>query len=99
MPSLRFLQEWVDLRSAALDAGASRGDNSSVAQILIIEDDIKTATAICEGLRMDGHEAVAAPTGQEGARLCQSRPFDVIVLDWILPERSGIDQAVTALIP
>lgn len=40
---------------------------------------------------MDGHETVAAPTGQEGARLCQSRPFDAIVLDWMLPERSGID--------
>ena len=77
--------------SWALDGGAPRGDNSRVAQILIIEDDIKTATAICEGLRLDGHEAVAAPTGQEGARLCQSRPFDAIVLDWMLPERSGID--------
>jgi two-component system copper resistance phosphate regulon response regulator CusR len=68
-----------------------RGDNPAVAQILIIEDDVKTATAIREGLRLDGHDAVAAHTGEEGAALCRSRAFDAIVLDWMLPERSGID--------
>jgi DNA-binding response OmpR family regulator len=62
-----------------------------VAQILIIEDDPKTATALCEGLRLDGHDAVAAITGEQGNTLCRSRPFDAIVLDWMLPGRSGID--------
>lgn len=78
-------------RRGTLDGDALHGDNSNVAQILIIEDDLKTATAICEGLRMDGHEAIAAPTAEEGARLCRSRPFDAIVLDWMLPEHSGVD--------
>jgi two-component system, OmpR family, copper resistance phosphate regulon response regulator CusR len=62
-----------------------------VAQILIIEDDPKTAAALREGLRMDGHEAEATTTAEEGRILCRSRPFDAIVLDWMLPERSGID--------
>ncbi len=62
-----------------------------MAQILIIEDDPKTATAIREGLCLDGHDAVATNTGEEGATLCRSRPFDAIVLDWMLPARSGID--------
>jgi two-component system copper resistance phosphate regulon response regulator CusR len=70
---------------------ARRSDNPGVAQILIVEDDVKTATAIREGLRLDGHDAVAAPTGEEGATLCRSRQFDAIVLDWMLPARSGID--------
>src|SRR5215207_3284611 len=67
------------------------GDNPAVAQILIIEDDAKTAAAIREGLRMDGHDAVATMTGEEGAALCRSQPFDAIVLDWMLPGRSGVD--------
>ena len=62
-----------------------------MARILIIEDDAKTATAIREGLRMDGHEVVMAMTAEEGATLCRSRTFDAIVLDWMLPQRSGID--------
>jgi two-component system, OmpR family, copper resistance phosphate regulon response regulator CusR len=75
----------------SLDDSALRDDNFRVAHILIIEDDAKTATAIREGLRMDGHEVVMAMTAEEGARLCRSRPFDAIVLDWMLPQRSGID--------
>jgi two-component system copper resistance phosphate regulon response regulator CusR len=67
------------------------GDNPAVAKILIIEDDAKTAAAIREGLRMDGHDAVATMTGEEGAALCRSQPFDAIVLDWMLPGRSGVD--------
>lgn len=77
--------------SRHLDSTAFSGDNSLVAQILIIEDDAKTAAAIREGLRMDGHEVAATLTGEEGAALCRSTPFDAIVLDWMLPERSGID--------
>jgi two-component system copper resistance phosphate regulon response regulator CusR len=67
------------------------GDNPAVAKILIIEDDAKTAAAIREGLRMDGHDAVATMTGEEGAALCRSQPFYAIVLDWMLPGRSGVD--------
>jgi two-component system, OmpR family, copper resistance phosphate regulon response regulator CusR len=62
-----------------------------VASILIIEDDMKTATAVRDGLRMDGHEAVAVSTGEEGTALCRTQPFDALVLDWMLPGRSGID--------
>jgi two-component system, OmpR family, copper resistance phosphate regulon response regulator CusR len=77
--------------AAVLHGSGLHGDNLNVAQILIIEDNLKTATAIREGLRMDGHDAVVAMTAEEGATLCRTRPFDAIVLDWMLPGRSGID--------
>lgn len=62
-----------------------------MAQILIIEDDAKTARAIRDGLELDGHSAVAALTGEEGATAMRSKAFDAVVLDWMLPRRSGID--------
>jgi two-component system, OmpR family, copper resistance phosphate regulon response regulator CusR len=62
-----------------------------MAQILIIEDDAKTARAIREGLELDGHSAVTASTGEEGATAMRTRTFDAIVLDWMLPRRSGIE--------
>ncbi len=37
-----------------------------VAKILVIEDDSKTANAICNGLRTEGYEAAVARTGEEG---------------------------------
>lgn len=66
-------------------------DNSAVATILIIEDDPKTATAVRDGIQLDGHEAIAVSTGEQGIELCREQSFDAIVLDWMLPGRSGID--------
>jgi two-component system, OmpR family, copper resistance phosphate regulon response regulator CusR len=62
-----------------------------VANILIIEDDPKTATAIRDGLRLDGHEAMSVATGEEGIAVSRAQPIDAIVLDWMLPGCSGIE--------
>jgi CheY-like chemotaxis protein len=35
-------------------------------RILIIDDDLKTANAICAGLRGEGFDAMAAPSGEAG---------------------------------
>lgn len=61
-----------------------------MAQILIIEDDTKTAVAIRDGLRLEGHEAVAVSTAEDGITLCAEKPFELLILDWMLPVRDGI---------
>lgn len=60
-------------------------------KILVIEDDPKTATAIRTGLRGEGYEAVAARTGNEGFSLLTAESFDLVVLDWMLPGRDGVE--------
>lgn len=60
-------------------------------KILIIEDDAKTAQAIRQGLRGDGYEAAVARTGEEGFFQLNSEAFDLVVLDWMLPGRDGIE--------
>jgi two-component system, OmpR family, copper resistance phosphate regulon response regulator CusR len=62
-----------------------------VANILIIEDDPKTARAIRDGLRLDGHEATSVTTGEEGIAVSRAQPVDAIVLDWMLPGCNGIE--------
>jgi DNA-binding response OmpR family regulator len=62
-----------------------------MARVLIIEDDVKTANAICEGLRGDGHQAVATASGENGEALLDAESFDALVLDWMLPGRDGIE--------
>jgi two-component system, OmpR family, copper resistance phosphate regulon response regulator CusR len=59
--------------------------------ILIIEDEKKVALAIRQGLESEGYDAVVAGTGEEGFFLASTRPFDLILLDWMLPARSGIE--------
>lgn len=58
---------------------------------LLIEDDAKTARALAQGLRGEGCEAAIAKTGEEGFFLLSSESFDVVVLDWMLPGRDGIE--------
>lgn len=60
-------------------------------KILIIEDDAKTAQAIRQGLRGENYDAHIASTGEEGFSLTASGTYDLVVLDWMLPGRDGIE--------
>src|SRR4030081_3668895 len=60
-------------------------------KILIVEDEPKVGKALVEGLKANGDEVTLAPTGEEGLSLGTSYPLDLIVLDVMLPGRSGIE--------
>ncbi len=60
-------------------------------RILVIEDESKTARALQTGLRGEGVDATTARTGEEGLLLHESTPFDLVVLDWMLPGRDGVE--------
>jgi two-component system, OmpR family, copper resistance phosphate regulon response regulator CusR len=58
---------------------------------LLIEDDAKTARALASGLLGEGFDPVTAKTGEEGFFLLSRESFDVVILDWMLPGRDGIE--------
>jgi len=58
--------------------------------ILIIEDEKKVAHALQQGLESEGYRAVAVGSGEEGFFLISTQKFDLILLDWMLPKRDGI---------
>jgi two-component system copper resistance phosphate regulon response regulator CusR len=60
-------------------------------KVLVIEDEAKTAQALRRGLAAEGYEPVVARTGDEGLSQLNSQPFDLVVLDWMLPGRDGIE--------
>lgn len=60
-------------------------------QLLVIEDEKKVAKALQEGLEADHYEVTVAQTGEDGFYEASARAFDLIVLDLMLPGRSGID--------
>src|SRR6058998_3949764 len=65
-------------------------------KILVIEDHPKTADALRNGLRGDGFETIVTGTGDGGFALLNAEPFDLVVLDWMLPGRDGLN-ILTAL--
>ena len=60
-------------------------------RVLIIEDNPKMATAIQRGLTAHGYAADACHTGYEGEELAAIEPYDMVILDVMLPDRDGVD--------
>jgi DNA-binding response OmpR family regulator len=60
-------------------------------RILIIEDDHKIANAIKKGLEQESFAVDVEYTGKEGLGAAQTFPYDLIVLDRMLPEVDGVD--------
>jgi DNA-binding response OmpR family regulator len=60
-------------------------------QILVVEDEPKVAGALKEGLETEGYDVTVAGTGEDGFFRASAHSFDLIVLDVMLPGRSGIE--------
>lgn len=58
-------------------------------RILIIEDEIKIATYLVQGLMESGYQAQCVHRGLEGLELLKHQPFDLIILDIMLPDIEG----------
>ncbi|NOT09331.1 MAG: response regulator transcription factor [Gemmatimonadales bacterium] len=59
------------------------------ATILVVEDDGKTADTVSLYLRHAGFKVAVAPNGLEGLRRATAEPFDLVILDRMLPGLSG----------
>ena len=60
-----------------------------MARVLVIEDDVKTATEIAAALRDHDFEVECVHTGRDGLLKAAADPYDAIVLDRMLP--GGLD--------
>lgn len=62
-------------------------------QLLIAEDDQNLAYLISENFRIAGYDAEVHATGTEVLRSHESKSFDLIILDLMLPDISGFELA------
>lgn len=60
-------------------------------RILVVEDDEQLNGVIARGLKEEGHAVDVAFTGPDAQYMAEVNPYDLIVLDWMLPGSSGID--------
>jgi two-component system, OmpR family, response regulator RegX3 len=60
-------------------------------RILVVEDEQALADAVGYALRGDGHEVEAVEDGESAISAATDRPFDLLVLDLMLPGVSGIE--------
>ena len=64
------------------------GDNRAV-RVLVAEDEPKMGLLLKRGFGEEGHEADVVPTGEEALSIANTRRYDAIVLDAMLPGLDG----------
>jgi two-component system, OmpR family, response regulator len=60
-------------------------------RVLVVEDEKGLASGLKKGLEAEGFAVDVAADGTDGLWMARERPYDAIVLDIMLPGRSGID--------
>jgi len=61
------------------------------ARVLVVEDELKVAAALCEGLLGEQYAVSVEHTADGAVRRLNTQPFDVVLLDRKLPDGDGID--------
>ena len=61
--------------------------------ILVVEDDRALADLLRRGLSQEGHSVEVSHDGRDGLERAESRSFDALVLDVMLPRMDGLDIA------
>lgn len=59
-------------------------------RVLVVEDERRLAGIIKRGLLEEGYSADTAYDGEEGQFMAETTPYDVIILDIMLPKKDGI---------
>jgi two-component system, OmpR family, alkaline phosphatase synthesis response regulator PhoP len=60
-------------------------------RVLLVEDDRGLRLTVGDRLRAEGYEVEVAADGASGYDKARGNPFDLIVLDVMLPRKSGLD--------
>ena len=64
---------------------------ASVRRVLLVEDEPGLVLTISDRLRAEGYEVASAPDGPSGLERASREAWDVILLDVMLPGKSGFD--------
>lgn len=69
------------------------GVTTTMAKILITEDEDSLRSFVARALRLDGHETHEAADGAEGLQLLEEASFDLLLSDIRMPVMDGIELA------
>jgi adenylate cyclase len=65
--------------------------NARPASVLVVDDDATNRTLLRRSLQQQGHVVTVAVDGRVGLELARSMPFDVVLLDVLMPEMDGFE--------
>jgi two-component system, OmpR family, manganese sensing response regulator len=60
-------------------------------QILLVDDEAELTDPLTRILQRQGYTVEVAHDGQEGSQLAVQKKYDLLILDWMLPHKTGIE--------
>jgi len=60
-------------------------------RILLVEDEIELATTLQRILQQEGYHVEISHDGEQGLNLALKQNYDLLILDWMLPHKSGLE--------
>jgi two-component system, OmpR family, alkaline phosphatase synthesis response regulator PhoP len=60
-------------------------------RVLLIEDEVGLVVALTDRLQSEGYQVETAVDGQMGLARALGEPFDLVILDVMLPQKNGFD--------
>jgi len=60
------------------------------AKILLVEDESITRASLVDLLRNEGYEVEEARNGAQAVKLFETRRFDLLITDFVMPELNGL---------
>ena len=63
----------------------------SIIRILLVEDEPKLRQSLIEGLKLEEWRITGAASGAEALQHLDTEIFDLVVLDWMLPNFDGLE--------
>jgi len=60
-------------------------------RILLVDDEEELAEPLQRVLTNQGYKVDSANSGDRGWQLAQTGDYDLLILDWMMPERSGVE--------
>jgi class 3 adenylate cyclase len=76
------LQPRAEAESMSVDVPAGR--------VLVVDDDPLNRMLLTRSLEQEGHRVGSAASGQEALEILREKPFDVVLLDIVMPELDGV---------
>src|SRR5512147_1356648 len=76
---------------AVLNRKPAQREPGAPGSILIIDDEAAIRESLSTLLELEGYEVESAETGELGLARLGNRPFDLVLLDFALPDRNGAE--------
>jgi DNA-binding response OmpR family regulator len=76
--------------SARIELAVCADSTNPLMRVLVVEDEKKTASFVRKALQAEGFAVDLVSNGEDALAMIQGGPFDVVVLDIMLPGRDGL---------